>query len=370
MADYRVAGVRRGGVGVSGEHYVAPEFESESDPAGDHFDYSARTHAAEPSGHPSSIWHTTQILGGVVSIVLMVGVGVWGYKLVMRDVSGVPVVRALEGPMRVQPQDPGGLPADNQGLAVNDVAAFGTAAEPADRLALAPRPVSLTDEDVPIIRKLRQDPAATGVAVKPGTDSDRQIVDELVDRLTAGVEPMAPMADPETAGAAQEVARIVLPEPLVLDGTDETEAAADNGATIELAAVINAPGVTRSLRPVARPTNAVLRTPETSLGSAIDAALQSATQLDVDPDSLAIGTKLAQLGAFDTPELAREAWDRIYAQFEDYMEDKGRVIQEASSGGRTFYRLRAAGFEDLSDARRFCSALVAENTDCIPVTTR
>ena len=37
----------------------------------------------------------------------------------------------------------------------------------------------------------------------------------------------------------------------------------------------------------------------------------------------------------------------------------------ATSGGRTFYRLRAMGFEDLSDARRFCSALVAENAECM-----
>ena len=46
------------------------------------------------------------------------------------------------------------------------------------------------------------------------------------------------------------------------------------------------------------------------------------------------------------------------------------MIQEAESGGRTFYRLRALGFDDLSDARRFCSVLVAENADCIPVTAR
>jgi hypothetical protein len=32
--------------------------------------------------------------------------------------------------------------------------------------------------------------------------------------------------------------------------------------------------------------------------------------------------------------------------------------------------LRALGFEDLADARRFCSALVAEKAECIPVVTR
>ena len=38
------------------------------------------------------------------------------------------------------------------------------------------------------------------------------------------------------------------------------------------------------------------------------------------------------------------------------MVGKLRVIQTAESGGRTFYRLRAAGFADEADARRFCSA--------------
>ena len=41
-------------------------------------------------------------------LALVVGIGVWGYKLLVRDVSGVPVVRAVEGPMRIQPENPGG----------------------------------------------------------------------------------------------------------------------------------------------------------------------------------------------------------------------------------------------------------------------
>ena len=57
-------------------------------------------------------------------------------------------------------------------------------------------------------------------------------------------------------------------------------------------------------------------------------------------------------------------------RFGDYLNGKDRIVQTAESGGRTFYRLRAHGFADLSDARRFCSALVAEGADCIPVVTR
>jgi hypothetical protein len=60
----------------------------------------------------------------------------------------------------------------------------------------------------------------------------------------------------------------------------------------------------------------------------------------------------------------------LNGRFGAYLEGKSRIVQEASSGGRTFYRLRAHGFIDIADARRFCSALVAENADCIPVVTR
>ena len=65
-----------------------------------------------------------------------------------------------------------------------------------------------------------------------------------------------------------------------------------------------------------------------------------------------------------------QAWRRFSARFEEFMDGKDRVIERATSGGRVFYRLRAHGFADLSDARRFCAALVAEQADCIPVTTR
>ena len=49
---------------------------------------------------------------------------------------------------------------------------------------------------------------------------------------------------------------------------------------------------------------------------------------------------------------------------------KARVVQEAKSGGRTFWRLRAGGFASKDEARRFCAALIAEGVDCIPATAK
>ena len=103
--------------------------------------------------------------------------------------------------------------------------------------------------------------------------------------------------------------------------------------------------------------------------SVIAAAVASVTK-EIDPASLPAGTRLVQIGAFDSAETARSEWTRLEARFGDFMDGKGRVIQQATSGGRTFYRLRAEGFVDLSDARRFCAAFVAEKVDCIPVVTR
>ena len=120
----------------------------------------------------------------------------------------------------------------------------------------------------------------------------------------------------------------------------------------------------QSLRPKNRP-----RTLSVAVATPAPTATVAAA-IDVDAKTLPAGTRLAQLGAFESAEIAQEQWGVISARFGDYFEGKKRIIQRAKSGGRTFYRLRAMGFSDIADARRFCSTLVASNADCIPVVTR
>nr|MDJ0820720.1 SPOR domain-containing protein [Paracoccaceae bacterium] len=109
------------------------------------FTYGSEAVAAPSSSRTATL---TNLAGAVISLALLVGVGVWGYKLLVRDVSGIPVVQAMEGPMRVAPEDPGGRLADHQGLAVNRVVGAGGTEPPAERLVLAPRPAGLASEDV------------------------------------------------------------------------------------------------------------------------------------------------------------------------------------------------------------------------------
>ena len=53
-------------------------------------------------------------------------------------------------------------------------------------------------------------------------------------------------------------------------------------------------------------------------------------------------------------------------RYGDLFAGKAPVVQPHKAGGRTFYRLRIAGFESRDEARKFCAALIAAGNDCIP----
>ena len=107
------------------------------------------THQDEETSSRKTLANMTNFAGGAVSLALIAGVGIWSYKLIVRDVTGLPVVQAAEGEMRVKPENPGGELALHQGLAVNSIAATGSAEGPADQIILAPSPTELTEEDLP-----------------------------------------------------------------------------------------------------------------------------------------------------------------------------------------------------------------------------
>ena len=57
-------------------------------------------------------------LAAVATVAILAGLGVWGWRLTERDPAQVPVVRALGGPMKMRPEDPGGLKLEETDLSV------------------------------------------------------------------------------------------------------------------------------------------------------------------------------------------------------------------------------------------------------------
>ena len=282
------------------------------------------------------------LAGAVCSVALVLGLGFWGYRLAVRDVAGVPVMRAMVGPMRIAPADPGGNQASNQGLSVNAVAATGTSAPLADQITLAPRPVELL-------------PGDTSVAGSSGlADSDTTPVTLAISGLASPggeasllISEVAPLEE----GAAQ---LIDVASGTAVDVADADPETPPGGSGL-------------SVRPQPRPASL---TSADSVVSDVTSVAAPGPATEIDPAALATGTRLAQLGAFDTPDLARQKFATLQGQFGDLMAGKAMVIQAAQSGGRSFYRLRAHGFDGDDEARRFCAALQAEDADCIPVAQR
>ena len=288
------------------------------------------------------------VAGALISVALVLGLALWGYRLAVRDVSGVPVVLALQGPMRVAPVTPGGTVADNQGLAVNSIAAEGIAAGPAERLVLAPRPVELSLDDAP------------GLASLTVAAPQDQLDDILVDAATTPAAAAASDAvDPSAIDLALAAA--------LSEGGGEV-AVADPAPEDALAATDASGSVVRSPRPLARPSQLAAE------GAATEAAVAqtdvTVASPEMQPQDVKVGTRLVQLGAFDSGDGARAEWTRLQGRFGDLMAGKAIIVQPATSGGQTFFRLRAFGFSDEDDARRFCSALLSEDASCIPVAHR
>jgi len=313
------------------------------------------------------------LAGAAVSVALVVGMAVWGYKLAVRDVNGIPVFRALAGPLRVAPDNPGGDVMAHQGLSVNAIASAGTALPLPESLTLAPKGAELAAEDV------------AGLVVAPESSA----------AMTAGADAAvlavaAPLTQAAASGLAvtdiaaseimtpQEIPpqEIVIKAPVELSQAEAVElalaAALSDGAEplAQGTALETTLVMVKSVRPRLRPVAAV------SVTDADEAALSDVQQVaaiaprEIDPTTIAAGTRLVQLGAFDDEPAARAEWAKLSGRFAELVNGKAMVIQSAQSGGRTFYRLRAHGFEGEDDARKFCATLLAENASCIPVAQR
>jgi hypothetical protein len=383
---------------------------------------------------PQRVGTLFQYTGAALSVALVLGVGVWGYRLFIRDATGVPVVTAMEGPMRLAPSDPGGEVALNVGLSVNAVVARGTAPPPEDVFVLAPVSNGLAPEDMemesmaeagevvpedvnPSVSELTEplgedgieqvalvvpegtvviDPLAGAVmALADGTEptvgdplaaaSDTPLTADqvlaLADQIAAGAEPLAPLAagaearvalavdgqtvaevSPDVSIEATVYATVSAVEALAMaeDGDPAVPVLDENLAADIVVIAASVPGVSVALRPPVRPMS-------TSAATQVSASSLATVGPLVSTEEITAGTSLVQLGPFETPELAAEHWDILNQRFAEFVVGKTRLIQQAESGGRVFYRLRAMGFTDLDDARRFCAVLVAENATCIPV---
>lgn len=426
-------------------------------------------------------------LGAAAAVALVLGVGLWTYQLGQRDAMEVPIVRALEGPMRVEPQDPGGAVIAHQGLAVNEVLDGGGVASVAEIVRTAPGDEGVQPEDkaagalvglAEAVKPTRRPLSNIGANAAPEvraavaiddvlaiahqkladasrngeTTSDaaeREAIDAIVSAIAAkegtrGALPQVGADDQRVADALQAAERAVaeveagievaavdvngatgLAETIISDtgaAISRPQAAADQGEIVPVPGVAPAQDVVVAdgsdvldaeevliaavavnlgptppkgegseyapvtlSQPRARPrglaaqmrvavdaavgTTGAATTPAAAAQPApVVTAAQSPSTLDTIP--LPAGTRMIQIGAFDSEDVAEQQWARFASLHSDLLGAKAHYVQRTNNSGRVFYRLRVAGYQSKEDTRAACSALSARGLPCISVTLR
>lgn len=372
---------REGGY-VFSRHKVRREFsydQNEWDEGSSHYDDGRSAGEPQAASLTARLSRLTHYLGALASVGMMIGLLVWGWQLVSRDVSGVPVIKAIAGDSRTTPENPGGELTSYTGYSVNGVAE-GAAPRSVDQVAIAPAATGLSDEDV-------------AMGNLGATAREPENTSEIP--LSFDGEPIVPMSDSEARALAQEQAaaeaqRLALANQAIeaatiseepaLEGpvnqvvTDETGAPAQtdaiSAALAEAQASVNSAVLTASSRPAPRPRGMRVASAVTT---ATDARPQAPASRPAEPAAPAPETApvassasgpVVQLGAFDSNSIAASEWNRLAGKFGSFS-GKQQVIQEHVSNGRTFWRLRVAGFGSLGEARDFCSALKSGGTDCL-----
>ena len=280
-------------------------------------------------------------VGAALSLSLLTGAIGWSYQLIVRDINQIPIVRAQLGPLRVAPDDPGGLTAANQGLSVTQLA-VNERPLLSDEIFLAPAAEVLSEENV-----------ALQISEENSSITNKENFDTL-EVSTENSLDLKILPEQNATGLAsnnEAVLSTVAFSPKKLE--------IENAVSLALALTNEADSSFNSLRPKIRPV--VLNQTQTD-----NIAQSVPNELVV---TLPVGSAVVQLGAFESKSLAQIEWERLEALLGSVITSKNMVIQKAESGGKVFYRLRAFGFDDLSDARQFCSA-VNDKVACIPVVTR
>ena len=279
--------------------------------------------------------------GAALSLFLLAGAIGWSYQLIVRDVNQIPIVRAQLGPLRVAPDNPGGLTAANQGLSVTQLAVN---EKPllSNEIYLAPAAEILNEENLALKVKKEYESNKVDGAFE---------IKEVNAKNSINLEALPDQKEVDSRSNDVGV--------LSKAAFSQKKIEIENAVSLALS-ITNDPDKSLSwLRPKIRPVGFYRN------GNITEDQIVSNEPMP----KLPIGSAVVQLGAFDSKSLAESEWQRFEKILGSILIPKKMVVQKAESGGKIFYRLRASGFSDISDARQFCTA-ISDKVACIPVVTR
>ncbi len=288
------------------------------------------------------------LAAATLSLSMLGAVVAWAYQISVRDAHDVPVIRAIEGPMKQRPEETGGLKLEEKDLAVTRMVSGEGATGAA---TLAPAGEQPAPEDKPVQAIKRSEEAGGAQVASPAL--------RLQSSATADEEVVvasAPAPGPETPAGAT-------PEPATGSTTGTPvapmAAATTGSSTGTPVTAMQDPLAVTEQAPEASPP--VRKRPET-----LDTtASASSTNTPVARQQVALGAPVIQLGAFTSRQLAERAWKDQRIINRNLFRGMEASITPVQSGGRELYRLRVGPFPSENEAKKVCIVIKARGADCI-----
>lgn len=255
------------------------------------------------------------IIAGGLGVVLA---GFFGISALRGHHSdGVPVIAADTRPIRVKPENPGGMKIDG---ADNDLFSGGSDTANA-RLAPA--------AETPDTKALQADES---VAPPPAGAAPAEGPPPLATPLAA--LPQHPGSVPAPKPVPQQpAAPVAQSKPLVLAGLAS---------------------------PAVKPPPAPLPRAAAAAQPAVKPAAPAAPQ----PAVKSSGKAAVQLAAMGSEEAAHAEWQQLTKKMPDLLNGRQPAFSRIERDGKTFWRVRVAGFNDAAQGRSFCEQVRAKGGGC------
>ena len=247
-------------------------------------------------------WRMIIIAGSVLAAGAVIAALVWGFS--RGSSRNAPLIEADARPIKVRPDNPGGLRVPNQDELIFDRNRGG---RPAAQGGLAPE------------------------AEKPRVD---QLRAQLAERAAQEAARSAPPATPTPAQPAASAAPQAAPR-----GAPQTSAPATPAAPPATNSALNAPSL-----PAPVPSNTERFAP------------------------VANGRAQVQLGSLPSEAAARGEWERLQKRVPELLGNRRVTLAPFDREGQTtLYRIRTGGFADAATARAFCEEMKTRSIPCMAV---
>lgn len=258
------------------------------------------------------------ILAAVSSISIFGILVWWGVTLSQLNPNDIPVIRKVNGPARISPDEPGGKQADHQGLSVNEVQSVNGASKVVDKVYLAPKPRPFQAEDI------------AGLNREKPSDLNMKIgqVPILKDQNIS----------PEIKFSSEQVN----PEQSKVDenNSDDLDVKVTSKILTEKKPLIKNKSMTPQIRP---------------------------KKLEIISTNKLTQNIMAELGKFDNDVVATVQLQNIKKIHTDFLLNKDLLIEEENNGNKIKYFLRVKSFENINDVENFCIEIKKQGTVCTPI---